>query len=429
MSSKIIDASFENIDLRQRIFWSFALIALIEFGNLIPIPGVDYYLLAKVGQPGSNADFTQYFTTFIDIDLIDIGFFSLGVYPYINASIFFQVLLVVLPNWKKLQKEEGEIGRRILKQYLRYITLFFATLQSLGLILLLKPYILDWNIFTILNLVLTLTTGSMIVLWLSELITRFSLTNGSSLVIVFSIIGQLPAFAQSIIKVAIEERSILKIFLVIVIFLFVLSCVIFVQESVRTVPLLVVRQETQKVFMPFRLNQSGVMPLICSSAMMSNFKNLTNNFNLLNTDVILKSRLFSNFLTYFNGLSYSFIYFILILSFTYLYSSIFIDPVDVSEDLKKLTANVPNIRPGISTSSFLEGVVKRTNFFGGIILGLTVLIVNSVDYFIQIPGLKNVGVSSQLIIITVILEVLKKSELLLIARKLKNESEKIDYES
>ena len=429
MSSKISDSSFENLSFQWRILWSLLFIVVIELGNIIPIPGIDYNLLAKLNQPGSNADFTQYFTTFVDIDLVDLGIFSLGIYPYINASIVFQLLVAILPDWKKLQKEEGELGRRILDQYLRYFTLGFAILQSIGVTFLVKPFLFEWNVFSATNIVLSLTAGSMVVLWISEMITRFSMTSGSSLVILFSIIGQLPTSARAIINTIIEDRSTIKIFLLLLVSFFVMSCVIIVQEGVRTIPLILVRQETQKVYLPFRLNQSGVMPLICSSAMMANFSNLANNFNypvLKNLGIFTKSALISSLFNYLNQLSYSITYFLLILLFTYLYSTIFLDPSDVSGDLRKLTANVPNIRPGTSTINFIESVLRRVNFFGGTILGLSVLIVNSIDYFVQIPGLKYLGVSSQLIIVGVILDILKKGELALIAQKLKKESEKSD---
>lgn len=418
--------SIEELSFRERILWSLALVALIELGNLIPLPGVDYDLLAKLNQPGSNAEFTQYLNMFVDIDLVDLGFFSLSIYPYINASIVFQLLTSFLPKWKELQKEEGGFGRRLLNQYLRLFTVAFALVQSLGIAFLLKPFLFSWNIPSATSLVLTLTTGSMIVLWISEVITRFGATNGSSFIVLFTILGKLPSLGESIIKILLYDKDLLKILVICFVLYFIMSCVIFVQESVRTVPLVLVRQEIQKVYLPFRLNQAGVMPLICSSAMMANFSNLeaainTQLFRAISNSTNLS--LIQNSVIYLNQFTYNIIYFFLVIFFTYIYSSIVIDPIDISGDLRKLTANIPDIRPGVSTIDFLENVLKRTNFLGGTVLGICVLMINALNYFIQLPNIGTLGVGAQLIMIGVILDILKKGELWLIGDKLKKESE------
>ncbi|MEB3224309.1 MAG: preprotein translocase subunit SecY, partial [Synechococcus sp.] len=261
--------------LRGRLLVTLGLLILVRLGVFIPIPGIDRVALSEGIQ---NSPLLGFLDVFAGGGLSAVGIFALGILPYINASIIMQLMTAAIPALEEMQKNDGEAGRRKISQIIRYVTVGWAALQSFGITLqILRPYALDPGFAFVLETTLALTAGSVFVMWISELITEKGLGNGASLLIFVNIVAVLPKTLGNTIEFAQTggRAVIAKVILLLVVFLVMIVGIVFVQEGTRRIPIVSARRQVGRKlyrertsYLPLRLNQGGVMPIIFASAVL-----------------------------------------------------------------------------------------------------------------------------------------------------------------
>lgn len=391
--------------LLNRLFLSLGVLLFIRVGTFFPVPGINHSDLAFYIQRHSVAK--NLLSTFSGDNTFVIGLFTLNIFPYINATIFVQLLLGFSPKLAKLQKEGDLEGRRSITRLTRFITLIWAIIQSFGVTFYLKKILFDWNYFLAFETIVWLTTGSMIVLWLSELISDYGLGNGPSLLIYTNIISNLPNLFK---KLILENSDNFNSFSIIIISLLVFSAlygIVLLQEGTRQIPLISSKQlnqsELQYVtinYLPVRFNQAGIMPIILTTAI------------LVIPNYIINLGIFQwlNFLTAFKFVSWVYWigYFGLILIFSTFYSSIILNPKDISDQLQKMAVTIPGIRPGVQTTFYLKQVIKRITLIGGTLLATLTVVPNFIESTLNITGLNGLSTTSLLILAGVVLDLIRE---------------------
>lgn len=382
--------------LQARLLNTFFIILLVRTGNYIPVPHVDQEYLKNILY--SIPLLRNFYTN----ENLVLGIFSLGILPYINASIMIQLLVSVIPSLEKLQKEEGEAGRKKITKYTRYLTLFWAVVDSVSITLALRPILFVQNITIFSEIILTLITGSMIVLWLSDLITENGLGNGSSIIITLNILSSLPNTLKALVDLKSPTSAAVSFFT----FSLLIISVIYVQEAVRIVPLISAKQLTSKFgvngknsYLPLKINQSGIMPIIFASTVLTLINLLVNylsNLGILSTLFISVE---------FQGIFFRIINFILIIVFSLFYSNLILNPKELAKDLNRMAVTIPGVRPGNQTSEFLQKMLKRLTLIGALFLATAVTLPNTYGF----------GVTSLLILVGVTLETSKQIQTLLIS--------------
>nr|YP_010516849.1 subunit Y of preprotein-translocase [Haslea pseudostrearia]UXN44631.1 subunit Y of preprotein-translocase [Haslea pseudostrearia] len=378
-------------------------------GTFLPVPGINHTDLAFYLQRHSVT--RNLINTFSGDDTFVIGLFTLNIFPYINASILIQVILGFSTRLAKLQKEGDFESRRSISRLTRFTTLILAIIQSLSLAFYLKQVLFDWNYLLVCEIVIWLTTGAMIVLWLSEIITDYGLGNGASLLIYTNIISSLPNLGR---KVFIENSENLTIFSgigITVLVLVTLYAIIFLQEGTRPIMLISSKQLNQSSkenedlliddnYLPLRFNQAGVMPIILTTAIL-----VVPNY-IANSGLVPKIDLPVNFegvkFLYWIG------YFILILVFSSFYATLVLNPKDISDQLQKMAVTIPGVRPGVQTTFYLKRVMKRITLLGGTMLAILATVPNFVESILNITSLNGLSTSSFLILAGVILDLLRE---------------------
>ena len=391
----------------KRLLVTLGALLFIRVGTFLPVPGINHSDLAFYIQ--SHSVTRSLVSTFSGDDTFVIGLFTLNIFPYINASILVQLILGFSPKLAKLQKEGDLEGRRSINRLTRFITLIWAVIQSVSLALYLKQILFDWNYNLAFEIVAWLTTGAMIVLWLSELITDYGLGNGASLLIYTNIISSLPNLTK---KIFVENSENFTVFSGIGIALLIFASlygIVFLQEGVRIIPLISSKQLTQSSlqdsvtsnnYIPLRFNQAGVMPIILTTAILV-VPNYISNIGLLpkiNLPVNLESFTF----LYWIG------YFALILLFSSFYSTIVLNPKDISDQLQKMAVTIPGIRPGIQTTFYLKQVMKRITLVGATMLAILATVPNFIESALSITSLNGLSTTSLLILAGVVLDLVRE---------------------
>ena len=395
------DESRSRENLLNRIFLTLGIILFARLGTFIPLQGIDQkYLYTEL----QNSPILNFFSSFSQGDFFVLGPFTLGILPNINASISIQLLTAVFPFLQKLQKEEGIAGQKKITQYTRYLTVLIAFVYSLLIAFFLKPFVFGWNLFQALKIASTLTTGSIIILWLSELITEKGIGNGTSLFIFVNISSSLP---KTISNFDVFVPTLLLKVVIGVIFGIGLLSIIVVQGALRKIDLLSVKSllressNSQSSYLPFRLNPSGIMPLIFSSG-------------LLNVLIVGINKIsFLQSLGNFSNLIYTCGYFVLTLFFSYFYSTIAIKPSDLADNLKKMNFTIPGTQPGLATMRFLQETLTRLALLGGLFLAIIVTI-PSLLAFVN-PAIKGFGVTSLIILVGVAVDLSRQIRFYLIS--------------
>jgi preprotein translocase subunit SecY len=390
--------------IAKKVLFTIFIIILIRLGNFIPVPNVDQRYLVNIlnANPSLKA--------FFNSETLILSVFSLGILPNINASILIQLLVTAVPYLERLQKEEGETGRRQIKQYTRSLTLFIAILESLSIAFSLRPILFNWNLAVCGEIVLALTTGSMIVLWLSDLITEDGIGNGSSIVITLNILSVLPNTIQTIV----QSGNILSILLSLASFTILIIGIIYVQEAVRIIPLISAKQlfaqqnqtsnqSMRTSYLPLKINQGGVMPVIFSSTFLG--------FLTVGVNYVLSLNILPVELNNPQAVSlvYGGINFILIFAFSLFYSNLILNPEEIAKDLNKMAITIPNVRPGKQTTSFLKKTLTRLSLLGALFLAILVAIPN-------IRSSYGFGVTSLLILVGVTVDTARQIQTLLISK-------------
>jgi preprotein translocase subunit SecY len=391
----------------KRVAITIGILLFIRLGTFLPVPGINHSDLALYIQ--SHSVTRNLVSTFAGNDTFVIGLFTLNIFPYINASILVQLILGFSPQLSKMQKEGDLEGRRSINRLTRFITLVWGIIQSVSLTIYLKQILFDWNYTLALEIVVWLTTGSMIILWLSELITDYGLGNGASVLIYTNIISNLPNLGKTILVDNPKDFTLLS-GIEIILFLFAaLYGIVFLQEGLRIIPLISSKQLNQSSFqdtvtseyyIPLRLNQAGVMPIILTSAILV-VPNYAINIGLLpKIDFPINLEFLSIF--YWIG------YFLLILLFSSFYSTIVLNPKDISDQLQKMSVTIPGIRPGIQTTFYLKQVMKRTTLIGATMLATLATIPNFLESTLNITNLNGLSSTSLLILAGVVLDLIRE---------------------
>ena len=417
--------AFKIPELRGKILFTVAIIAVYRLGSHLPVPGVDFVAVQNYLRNPAAQDPNGAFTLinlFSGGALTQFAIFALGIMPYITSSIIMQLLGVVIPRLEQLQKE-GESGRKKIQQYTRYLTVFLALLQSASIVQLAHNQgILPLDIFPGLTpgrfalAVLTLTAGTALIMWLGELITARGVGNGMSIIIFSAIVARLPSEGANILRV----NGPFIFGLVCFLGLLIIVAVIFVEQAQRRIPVQYAKRMVgrrmyggQSTYIPLKVNQAGVIPIIFASS-------------LLYIPVLLASIVNKQWLTDFveqfarsgSHPLYIITYFLLIIGFAYFYNSIAFNPVDTADNMKKYGGFIPGIRPGRPTAEYLQFVLSRITLPGSIYLGIVAILPN---LFLELTGEGNnqnfpFGGTAVLIMVGVGLDTVKQIETQLMQR-------------
>ena len=401
--------------LLKRLLLSVGILLFIRMGTFLPIPGINHGHLAFYIQ--QHPITKNLVSTFSGNDTFVIGLFTLNIFPYINASIMVQLITGLIPSISKLQKEGGGEGRRAITRLTRLITFGWALIQSSSIAFYLKRALFDWSPLLAFEIILWLTTGAMIVLWLSELITEYGLGNGASLLIYTNIISSLPNLGKKLISENSGNLSVVSGVGIGLLFFIAIAGIITLQESARIVPLISSKQLGQNQqsvskggsnnYIPLRFNQAGVMPIILTTALLVLPNYITNLgvFPLLTLPIFLQSSKIFYWISYFG----------LILIFSSFYSTIVLNPKDISQELQKMAVSIPGVRPGLATTFYLKQVMKRVTFFGAIILAILATLPNVIEGILNVSSFNGLGTTSLLILVGVVLDISREMKSIIIS--------------
>ncbi|MFN3699561.1 MAG: preprotein translocase subunit SecY [Dictyoglomus sp.] len=399
--------AFRIPDLRKKILFTLFIFAVYRLGSHIPVPGVDRVALANLFKTQGALGFLDLFTGGA---LARFSIFSMGIIPFINASIMMELLTAVFPSLAQLKKEED--GRKKLTRYARNLSVLLAAIEALGLTIFMHNFkvIPSLSLLYVISSVITLTAGSTFIMWLGEQISQYGIGNGVSLIILTSIVARFPTdLARTFALLSRGEIGILNVMVFFVLLALIIVGVVWVESAERRIPVQYSRRIVgrrvyggQNTYLPLKLNQAGVIPIIFAITILM----------VPQTFIpIVKINWLKAFLSIFssNSVLYPILYFLLVLGFTYFYSSIVFDPSDLAENFKKYGGFIPGVRPGKPTEEYLSRTLNRLNFFGGIFLGLIALLPTFIERITGVTEFQ-LGGTSILIMVGVILETIKSLE-------------------
>ena len=411
-------SAFTVAEIRKKLLFTAAMLAIYRVGSHVPVPGVDLDAVKEVQAQFGGGGILNLLNTFSGGGLSRIALFALGIMPYITASIILQLLTVVVPSLEKLSKE-GEVGQARITQYTRYLTVGLAFAQSIGYVFLFKsfgssnnPVIPDFTVGTVFLIVMSLTTGTVLLMWLGELITQRGIGNGISLMIFASIVSGL------LNGITYWWNSPNQVFVVMMPFLAlaIIAAIVFIQEGQRRIPVQYAKRVIGRrmsgggqTYLPLRVNMAGVIPVIFAASIMA-FPATVG--QLINTGIFKDM---ANFLSpgkwpYVLGES------IFIVLFTYFYTAIQFNPVDQAENLKKHGGFIPGVRPGRPTAEFLDRILARLTFPGAIYLAAVAALPTILIAATGAAQSFSFGGTSLLIVIGVALDTMKQLESQLMMR-------------
>lgn len=412
-----ITGAFRIPEVRKKILFTVGIFVLFRILAYIPVAGVDAKALSSLF---SRNQFLGLLDVFSGGTLAHFSIIALGLNPYINASIIFQLLTMVFPKLEALQKE-GEQGREKINQYTRLVTIPLAVLQGFGVFALLRSQgvIGSTNPISVITIVLTLCAGTMLLMWLGELITQYGIGNGVSMLIFAGIVGRLPTtVGQSLFSgVAINWFN-WGVFIAMGVL--VIAGVVFISEGARKIPIQYARRVRgstviggQDSHLPLRVNQAGVIPIIFAVSLIL-IPSMAGQYlgNVPNHQVADAARWFARVFSP-NGLVYNVSYFFLVFAFTYFYTAIAFNTKDIAEQLMKNGGFIPGVRPGKPTQNHLNYVLNRITFAGGLFLAF-VAILPAIASSITGVTTALLGGTGLLIVVSVILETSKQLEALLV---------------
>ena len=416
--------AFKTPDLRKKLLFTLAIISIFRLGSHIPTPGVSYVDIQKCQPaPGQSNGFLGLANLFSGGALLQLSVFALGIMPYITASIIIQLLVVVIPRFETL-KQEGQSGTAKLTQYTRYLTIGLAVLQSSTLVTAArnpqalfgdtcKSIMPDQSLGTILIMVLTMTAGTGVIMWMGELITDRGIGNGMSLLIFTSIAARFP---DSLLAIHTQSGRWDTFILVILIGFLVIGLVVFVEQSQRRIPVQYAKRMIGRrmyggtsTYIPLKVNMAGVIPVIFASSMLA-LPGLLAQFNRGATTPAAWVTFIEKNLTRGSEPIYMVVYVALIIFFTFFYVSITFNPVEVADNMKKYGGFIPGIRAGRPTAEYLAYVLNRITVPGAIYLALISLIPLIALILVGADQNFPFGGTSILIIVSVGLDTVKQIE-------------------
>ncbi|MCP2165830.1 preprotein translocase subunit SecY [Goodfellowiella coeruleoviolacea] len=382
-------------DLRRKILFTLGILVLYRFGTTLPSPGVSYVNVQKCYDQVDQQGIYSLINLFSGGALLQLSVFALGIMPYITSSIIIQLLTVVIPRFEQLRKE-GQSGQAKLTQYTRYLTIALAILQATGIVALAvrgqlfagctDPVIPDQSVFNLIVVVITMTAGTSVIMWLGELITERGIGNGMSLLIFTGIAARIPAEGGNILN----SQGGLVFFVVCVFGLAIICSVVFVEQGQRRVPVQYAKRMIGRrmyggtsTYLPLKVNQAGVIPVIFASSLLY----LPDLISRLTTSTTSEpsgwQQWVAQYLVSQSSWVHISLYFLLIIFFTYFYVSITFNPDERADEMKKFGGFIPGIRPGRPTAEYLRFVLGRITLPGSIYLGIIAILPN---LFLDITG-------------------------------------------
>ena len=385
-------------DLRKRVMFTFALLAVYRIGCHIPTPGVDPNALIEFMNAVQNT-FLGFVNTFTGGSLERVAVFALGIMPYITASIILQLMTVVIPYLEKLSKE-GELGRRKITQYTRYGTFAVSFVQSMGIAIFLEKTTTPGGAALVpspgwgfrLMTVITLTTGCAFVMWLGEQISERGVGNGISLIIFAGIVVGLPsAIADTVGKIRTSEISIVAVVILIAFMLLVVAFIVYMERAQRRIPVQYAKRMVgrkvyggQSTYLPLRVNTGGVIPVIFASSLMALPATVAQMANVEWLQKIAEALAWGQPLHYL-------LYVVGIIFFSYFYISIIFNPVDMAENMRKYGSFIPGIRSGKRTAEYIDRVLTRISLVGACYLALVSILPDFLLNGIRLQNLPWIG--------------------------------------
>jgi len=424
-------SAFRTPDLRKKLLFTLAILVLYRLGASIPSPNTNTKGIndcIKTASNGANANIYSLINLFSGGALLKLSAFALGIMPYITASIIIQLLVVVIPRFEQLKKE-GQSGQQKLTQYSRYLTIGLAILQSTGFIALARSgqlfpscaantILYKNDIFTLSTMVICMTSGTAIIMWLGELVTDRGVGNGMSVLMFTSIAARIPSEGKTIL----DNSGTFVFVLILALGLAIIVAVVFVEQAQRRIPVQYAKRMIGRrqyggtsTYLPLKVNQAGVIPVIFASSLLY-IPQLISQLTSGNTNSGF-ARWVNNYLINQQSGVYIATYFSLIIFFTYFYVGITFDPVERADDMKKYGGFIPGIRPGRPTAEYLQFVLSRITLPGSLYLGIIAILPN---FFFSITSGNNqnfpFGGTAVLIMVGVALDTVKQIESQLMQR-------------
>lgn len=405
-------------EIRKKIIFTALILAVFRLAAHIPASGVDYKQLAQLF---AQSPLLSLLDIFSGGTLANFSILALGLNPYINASIILQLLTLVFPSLEELSKE-GEAGRAKINQYTRFLAVPLAVMQAIGMYALLRSQeIVSFSSpFLILSLIITMAAGTMFAMWLGELITEYGIGNGISVLIFAGIVGRLPVTIGKTFS-SLSGEDFFPLITFIAVAVLVIAGVVVINEAIRRIPVQYARRAArggtvaQLTHLPLRINQAGVIPiifavsLVLAPSMVSQFLSGSGNPALVKISQEISS-IFDP-----QKIVYNLTYFLLVVGFTFFYTAVVFNPTKIADEVKKYGGFIPGIRPGAPTASYLNHVLTRITLPGGIFLGAVAVLPSILQSFSGINSLA-IGGTGILIVVSVILETIKKIESQLVTR-------------
>ena len=416
---KTIKSAFNDRELRKKLVFTILMLAVFRVLAHLPIPGVNTTMMKQLF---SQSQLLGLLDIFSGGTLANFSVIALGLNPYINSSIIFQLLTMVFPKLEELQKE-GDYGRMKINQYTRFLTVPLAVLQSIGMYALLRNQgiISDLPILSLIGLVVTMTAGTVVLMWIGELISEYGIGNGISVIIFAGIVGRLPVSVGQTATVFSQEQ-IFNTLVFVVMSVFVIFSIVVVNEAARQIPVYYAKRVRgkkmaggQTTYLPLRINQAGVIPIIFAVSMVLVPSMLSQYLSGVSNETIASfakevGKIFDP-----NGLTYNGVYFLLVIGFTYFYTAVTFNPQKIAGEIQKHGGFIPGIRPGKPTADYLNYILTRITLVGAVFLGMIAILPSIAR---QITGVTTmmVGGTGILIVVSVVLETVRNIESQLVMR-------------
>ncbi len=411
----VISGILNISDLRKKFVFTLGMVILFRLGAHIPVAGIDPAKLANLFGKGNILGFVDLFTGGA---LMRFSLFAMGIIPFINASIIMQLLTVVIPHLEELSKE-GESGRKQIAKYTRYLTVVLASFQAFGMSFWMRGAMLEGYSFMLFlaGTMISLTAGSTMVMWFSELITENGIGNGASLLIFVGIVARIPSYIGQTVTLVRGGASLIAVGILLAAFLLMIVGIVIVQEGQRRIQVQYAKRIIgrkmyggQTTYIPLRVNQGGVIPIIFASS------------------VLLFPATIAQFIPHPvvqrvvgwispAGSLYMVFFFALIFFFTYFYTAITFNPVELAENIKKYGGFITGIRPGRPTAQYLERVITRLTLVGALFLASVAIIPGIVERMTHITSFQGLGGTALLIMVGVAMDLVRQIETHLITRQ------------
>ena len=415
----IFKDSIRSPQVRQKILFTAGIFIVFRIFAHIPVSGVN---LASLKTLFAQNQFLGLLDIFSGGTLANFSVMALGLNPYINASIILQLLTLVFPKLEEMQKE-GEAGRQKINQYTRFLTVPLAILQAIGMYALLRSQgiISVLTPVQMISFIVTMVAGTVLLVWLGELITEKGIGNGISVLIFGGIVGRLPVVIGQTLTTWNSDKTIQMVVFV-VMGLLVVAAIVFMTEAVRQVPIFYAKRVRgnktyggQSTHLPLRLNQAGVIPIIFAVSVVLLPSLLANYFASSSNTTFRETAVLVN--TWFNpnGWGYNILYFLLVVGFTYVYTAIIFNPKKIAEEIQKYGGFIPGVRPGTPTAGYLNYILIRITLAGAVFLGI-IAIFPSIALILTGVQTLLIGGTGVLIVVSVILEIVRSVEAQLVTK-------------